>query len=131
MYVNEEARDPSSSFLLSHLPSVAPHPDTTPLTPVSHKMQPLLTGWHTSFQTSLCVGVCTYSQHSRKFPLAAVQRMDGNRARLEQEPRREVIAIIQPLAGLHENGNNLGSSCYVLSLVHLRNIDGYAVKDSR
>lgn len=86
-YVNEASKAPSIPFLT---PSAISTPDRALLSRhysplVSHQMQLLVTGWHTS-QTFLFLCMCIYNQHSRKFSLAAaVQRIDGNRARLKQK----------------------------------------------
>jgi hypothetical protein len=50
-----------------------------------------------------------YNQHSKNFPLAAEWRMDGAGPEQSRKPHWAVIAIIQPLADLHQNKNDLGS----------------------
>lgn len=53
-YINEEAKPPTHT-LCAHSQRPA---DITGLSSIlTHQMQPLLTGWHTSFQTFLCLHI--------------------------------------------------------------------------
>ena len=103
-YINEEAKGPpTTSTLCTHCQCSA---DTTGL---FHSHPPNAAAVNRLSHLLPDIFMPIYNQHSRNFPLAPVQSMNGTEPGQSRKPCQEVAAVTQQLADFHQNKSDLVS----------------------